>query len=136
MDEAVVQETRKWLGTPFMHQARCMGVGVDCGQLVIAVGVSLGRFPEPPKHLMRYGRNPNPRHMRRLIASMLQPIECEPEIGDVLWVGEREGLPMHLAIVTDKGVIHSDFHFGKVVECSRPANWDKLLECAWRYPRG
>lgn len=113
-DFEIVTEARKWLGTPFMHQARVKGVGVDCGQLVIAVGVALNRFDAPPREMMRYGRAPNPRHMRSIIESMLAPCES-PEVGDVIWVGERKGLPMHLAIITDKGIIHADSHFGAVV---------------------
>lgn len=136
MDMAIVEQARTWLGTPFVHQARNKGVGVDCGQLVIGVGLELNRFDAPDQALMRYGRAPNPRHMLRLIESMLEPLDSEPEYGDVLWVGERKGLPMHLAIVTPKGIIHSDFHFGAVVECSKPLNWDELTESVWRYPCG
>jgi len=32
----VVTEARKWLGTPYHSGARIQGVGVDCGQLLIA----------------------------------------------------------------------------------------------------
>ncbi len=35
--EAVIAEARSWLGTPFHHQGRLKGVGVDCGQLLAAV---------------------------------------------------------------------------------------------------
>lgn len=34
-DDAVAA-ARSWLGTPYHHMARVKGVGVDCGQLVIA----------------------------------------------------------------------------------------------------
>jgi cell wall-associated NlpC family hydrolase len=34
---AVVQEAVRWLGTPWHHNARVRGAGVDCGQLLIAV---------------------------------------------------------------------------------------------------
>ena len=33
----VVAAAREWLGTPFHHQARLRGVGVDCVGLVIGV---------------------------------------------------------------------------------------------------
>ena len=33
----VVAEARRWLGTPWRHQARLRGVGVDCGGLVVCV---------------------------------------------------------------------------------------------------
>jgi cell wall-associated NlpC family hydrolase len=35
--QAVVAETLTWLGTPYHHQGRLKGVGVDCAQILIAV---------------------------------------------------------------------------------------------------
>lgn len=35
--QAVVLEARAWLRTPYHHQARVKGVGVDCAQILIAV---------------------------------------------------------------------------------------------------
>ena len=34
---AVVQEALCWLGTPYEHQGRVIGAGVDCGQFLAAV---------------------------------------------------------------------------------------------------
>lgn len=42
---AVVAEARTWLSTPYHHNARVKGVGVDCGQLPIAVYSALGLIP-------------------------------------------------------------------------------------------
>lgn len=38
----VVAEAQTWLGTPFHHEARVKGAGVDCGQFVIAVFENVG----------------------------------------------------------------------------------------------
>lgn len=38
----IVESVRSWLGTPYHHRARLKGVGVDCGQLVIAAHVEAG----------------------------------------------------------------------------------------------
>lgn len=35
--EDVVREALTWIGTPFHHQARIKGAGVDCGQFPLAV---------------------------------------------------------------------------------------------------
>lgn len=43
---AVIAEAESWLGTPFHHEARVKGHGVDCGQLLIAVYGNLGYMPE------------------------------------------------------------------------------------------
>ena len=42
---AVIAEAETWLTTPFHHEARVRGVGVDCGQLLIAVYGALGYMP-------------------------------------------------------------------------------------------
>jgi len=43
-----VREARRWIGTPYVHQACCRGAGTDCLGLIRGVWVALyGREPEP-----------------------------------------------------------------------------------------
>jgi len=42
---AVVAEALRWEGTPWHHQARVRGAGVDCGQLLAAVYEAAGVIP-------------------------------------------------------------------------------------------
>lgn len=45
----IVTEARRWIGTPYHHQASLIGVGADCLGLVRGVWRSLhGRDAEPP----------------------------------------------------------------------------------------
>ena len=41
----VVTEARRWIGTPYHSGARVFGVGVDCGQLLIAAFEAAGLIP-------------------------------------------------------------------------------------------
>jgi hypothetical protein len=41
----VATQARAWIGTPFAHQHRARGVGVDCVGLVIGVARELGLVP-------------------------------------------------------------------------------------------
>ena len=41
----VVREALSWLGTPYHHQARVKGSGVDCGQFLAAVFEAAGIIP-------------------------------------------------------------------------------------------
>lgn len=56
---AVVAEARTWLLTPYHHQARVKGVGVDCATILLevfsAVGLAENAWPEysPTWHLHR-----------------------------------------------------------------------------------
>lgn len=40
--QAIIQEARLWLGTPFHHQGRVRDAGVDCLQLLIGVYSAVG----------------------------------------------------------------------------------------------
>lgn len=42
---AIVEEARTWLGTPWHHQARVKGAGVDCGQFIIGAYINAGLVP-------------------------------------------------------------------------------------------
>lgn len=39
---SLISAARGWVGTPYHHRARIKGVGVDCGQLVIAALIEAG----------------------------------------------------------------------------------------------
>ena len=41
----VVAEARRWIGTPYHHQADVLGAGVDCGMLLVRVYVDTGVVP-------------------------------------------------------------------------------------------
>ena len=47
MNDAALQEARRWLGTPYRHQASCRGAGTDCLGLVRGIYRALyGQEPE------------------------------------------------------------------------------------------
>jgi NlpC/P60 family putative phage cell wall peptidase len=44
---AVVAEARTWIATPYHHEARLKGIGVDCAQLLAGVFSSVGLIAPP-----------------------------------------------------------------------------------------
>ncbi len=42
---AVINEARSWIGTPYLHQGRAKGIGVDCAMLLLEVFESAGLVP-------------------------------------------------------------------------------------------
>jgi cell wall-associated NlpC family hydrolase len=139
----VVEEARSWAGTPFRHQARVKGVGVDCAQLVIAVGEAAGVMRIDPaawRPWAAYGRAPNPRRMRQCLETFMIEVTDDGvwRPGDVMWCEWRDDLPMHLAILADhKGrltMIHALSDVGKVVEHGFTAEWPARATSWWRYP--
>ena len=125
--DQIIEEARSWLGTPFRHQGRVKGVGCDCAGLVVGVASALGLadFTE-----VAYGRNPRPQKMGAVLDEYLtkKPLyEALP--GDVIWMAFGKD-PMHLAIKTDYGMIHSTSEIGKVVEHGIDDLWNsRFREC-------
>jgi len=134
-----VLEARAWLGTSFQHQGCLKGVACDCIGLVKGVGMALGLVDYNPasveaKSFASYSMQPDSQRMREGLATWLVPILVDDAaLGDVLFMAwGRE--PQHVALVTDRGIIHSYSSVGKVVEHSLDAQWKRRIVAAYRYP--
>ena len=134
-----VLEARAWLDTPFHHQASVKGVGCDCIGLIKGVGVALGLVDYDPASPVaqafgNYSMLPNSRRMREGLATWLVPIAvADTTLADILFMAwGRE--PQHVAIITDKGIIHSNSGVGKVVEHVLDESWRRRIVAAYRYP--
>lgn len=115
----VVAEARSWLETPWVHQHRAKGEGVDCAGLVVCVARSLG-LVAPDFDINGYKRQPDgsmldlcDQHMMRISRGELQP-------GDVL-VMAIEHEPQHMGIVGEYrhgglSLIHAASKAGMVIE--------------------
>ena len=44
LDDKTVAEAKTWLNTPYHHMGKIKGVGVDCGQFLIAVFENIGHL--------------------------------------------------------------------------------------------
>lgn len=96
----VVLEARAWISTPYQHQARIRGVGVDCIGLLIGVGRALQLVPAD-FDVTGYSRQPDPRLLMAQCAVHLTPIDVAAiQPGDVI-VTRFEQDPTHFAIVAD-----------------------------------
>jgi cell wall-associated NlpC family hydrolase len=108
----VVAAAWSWLGTPFHHDARMKGVGVDCGNLLIAVYLEAGVLREAPQ----YAPPPPGWHLHhaderylRLIARYCRRVGMPWEPGDVLvFRGRRWPSAGHAGLYVGNGmVIHA-----------------------------
>lgn len=116
---AVVAAARKWLLTPYHHQGRVMGAGVDCATLIIeayaAAGVIKNIFPDYSAEW----------HLHKSEELYLQHVESyakqvdEPDIADlIVWRWGRTF--SHGAIYIGNGeVIHSYIGIGCVIASMR-----------------
>jgi len=127
----IVDTARGYLGTPFKHQGRLKGVGVDCIGLVMCVARDMGiSHYENTK----YGRIPQrdmllkeaKKHMTLIDKSDLQP-------GDVLLFQFIPNTPQHFAIYAgDSYIIHSYEQFEKVIEHRMDGAWERRIVACFR----
>lgn len=97
--DQIVAEARSWVDTPFRHQARLKGVGVDCVGVVVKTAHALGLSSFDTTD---YARVPDPEAMRRALDEHLDRIPFEAALpGDVLWFAiSRARVGRHLGVIT------------------------------------
>lgn len=118
----IVAAARTLLGTPFHHQGRVPGVGVDCAGVLIVVARMCGLKP-PTFDVTGYPRVPDGVTLQRLCEEHLDRAD-DMQPGDVALIRWRaaDAPPQHLGIVGDHphgglSLIHADSrHHHKVIE--------------------
>ena len=130
----VVSEARSWIGTPFKHQGRTKGVGVDCIGLVYGVAESLGLTPdELPQEYIGYSRMPEQGRLREALDKYMDRISLSrAEPGDVLLMTFARD-PQHVAITTGNTIIHAYSLVKKCTEHSLSPKWTRRICGAYRF---
>lgn len=134
----IIKEARSWLDTPYQHQCRVKGVGVDCAMFIAEVGNNLGLL-DPSKLVPNYSKQWHLHNKQEKLKQILLDygfIEIplsESKTGDVL--GFKYGRVMsHLAIKSYKDkIIQASVETGKVTE-STYEDMKSHLITAFRYP--
>jgi cell wall-associated NlpC family hydrolase len=114
----IVEVARSYLGTPFQHQGRLPGVGLDCAGVVIAIARELGVVASD-FDITGYGRTPDGKSLLRWCREHMNEIpKSEMRPGDVLCVA-WENIPHHLAVLANYrhgglSIVHSIDRPGKV----------------------
>lgn len=127
---AIIAEARKWLDTPFHHQGRVLGHGVDCYGVIEMVARAFN-LPTPS---VNYARIPDEamltgfldQYAERSSLNIAQP-------GDIVVILFMKKM-RHLAILTDIGLLHAYEPAGKVVEHSADEKWRRMFRRAYRFP--
>lgn len=93
----VIEAARGLLGTPFHHQGRLPGVGLDCAGVPIVIARQLG-LVHPDFDVTGYPAIPDGSTLQAYCEAHMQR-SAAPEPGGVVLVGWRDGPPQHLGIV-------------------------------------
>lgn len=139
MREAVVAEARRWIGTPYVHQADVRGAGTDCLGLLRGVWRNV-MGPEPelvPPYTEDWSEPSGDETLLRAAGRWLVPVSGRvPEAGDVLLFRMRHGaVAKHLGIVSGPAhFIHAYTGHG-VVESPLSAPWMRRIAARFAFPK-
>ena len=137
MRAEVVAETRRWLGTPYLHQASAKGAGCDCLGLLRGVWRAVqGMEPDVPPY------SPDWDEVARedVLLRAAQHYLVERSVGDLvpgdilLFRMRRGAVAKHLGIVSDPGrFIHAYSRHG-VVESMLSDPWRRRIVAVFQFP--
>lgn len=133
----IVEHALKWLNTPYHDQARVLGVGVDCAQLVAAVGIELG-LVQPSQIPTDYNPQWHFHNRHELMLEIISNLGCKETL--VLEPGVILGFKFgrvisHVGIyLGEDQFIHARKDKGKVVINSLSGDWAKRHLRTFNYP--
>lgn len=129
----IVAEARKWIGTPFHHQARVIGVGVDCAGVLIGVAKSLSYQHHD---VSGYSKNPFKQQLRENLEMDVEKIS-EVEDGCILLMS-FDADPQHVAIYNhvDDTIIHALAAQNSCVEHRLDSRWKSRIVAKYRFKEG
>lgn len=138
---AAVLEARRWIGTPYVHQASTFSAGCDCLGLLRGIWRSLyGQEPEiVPAYSMDWSEPQGEERLWQAALRHLRPKPREEEaVGDILLFRMRSGaVAKHLGIATEIGphstFVHAYSKFG-VIESSLSTPWRRKIVARFTFP--
>ena len=122
--DTIVATARALVGTPFHHQARLPGVGVDCVGVPILVARIMG-YVAPDFDVTGYTRMPDGRLLQLMDTHLVRIEEAQMTAGDVITVAvdphSANPDPQHVGILVPYrlgglAIVHATSHHGRVVE--------------------
>lgn len=129
----IVQEARRWLGTPFRHQGRIRGRAVDCVGLPLCVMRDLG-IADWTEDFKVYPRQPMTDRVLEVCRERLNEKQFKDvQPGDIL-VFRAPTVACHTGIASNIGVIHAYAPARKVVEHRIDQEWEEKLAGCFEPP--
>ena len=135
----ILEEARSYVGTPYHHQGRLKGVGLDCSGLIVCVAKSLGLFEST---IVNYSKRQE--YFTNILMVEIKKYMIEIDVddacpGDVLvfWMNARTKTPAHLAIKTERGIIQTfddaNKKLNKVVDTTLSPSWHRRITNVFKF---
>ena len=135
---AIVAAARRWIGTPYVHQASCFGAGCDCLGLVRGVWRDIiGDEPEKaPPYTPDWAEMTGRETLLETAERHLQRIDLgTAHAGDVVLFRWRPEFPVkHVAILSDAGTMIHAYENHEVQEVMIPPTWRRRMVAAFAFP--
>jgi NlpC/P60 family putative phage cell wall peptidase len=132
--DLIVAAARAYINTPWRHQARLKGVGVDCiGLLWCALRDAGIEVPD----VADYARAPSGARLIQELESRFMRVHSTWQLADVLAFTWGDANPWHVGLVSGLAppkIIHSYSHLGKVTEMRLDPAWRRRVHSCWRVP--
>lgn len=142
MRDKIVQAAKSWVNTPYHHQARIKGVGVDCAQLIAGVAIDIGVFGHNICLPQDYSPEWHLHNKEEMLLAHLKEFGCieksvqDTQPGDIL--GFKMGRCVgHLGLMLDDGTfIHAQNMCNpkRVVINTLSAEWLKRHVVTFSFP--
>lgn len=134
----IVASARRWIGTPYLHQASLLHVGCDCLGLLRGVWrETMGAEPEaPPPYTPDWGEALREETLLDAMRRHFTPIPVsEFQEGDVLVFRFRAHLPAkHIGIATSRTHMAHAHSGACVTETPIGAHWRKRIAAVFAFP--
>jgi NlpC/P60 family putative phage cell wall peptidase len=135
--EEIVAAARRWIGTPYRHQASRCQVGCDC--LGLVRGVWREVLGEEPEAVPAYSPDwAEARGEETLLAAAARHFVPASEVrpGSVLVFRWKAGAPAkHVGVATGAGrLVHAYDAAGKAVEGALAPVWSRRLAAVFDFP--
>jgi len=139
----IVGEARRWLGTPYVHQASTIGAGADCLGLIRGIWrTCIGEEPYAPPAYTTDWSEASGREVLMAAADdlLVRRNDFSLTAGGVLLFRMRDrAVAKHLGIVSHTGqetrFIHAYSGHG-VVESTLSEPWKRRIAQIYEFPRG
>lgn len=128
----ILAAARECIGTPFWHQGRQVGIGLDCAGVAVHVANRIGINC---LDVAGYGRTPVSGQLERALDEQpgLQRIFInDRQPGDLLLMRFASD-PQHLAIFAEDTIIHAYEHVGQCCEHRLSSLWAVRIVRVYRF---
>lgn len=120
--QAIVDEAVSWVNTPFAHQQRVKGVGVDCANFIAAVAEATAATSDTDFE-RNYRRRANGQQMLTELVRYMEPVEH---------LDERQGVTLERAKPGDVLVLHAADDHWHLAFLSRLSPYPKMVHASGR----